>query len=120
MSTVDEINKAIAAHAAWRDKLNEAIASGKSESTPEKVRADNNCGFGKWLHEKIDPNLKSTAEYQKICKLHADFHLAAGDILDLALQGKKADATALMGLSSDFSKNSTALTRELKDWQRDL
>ncbi|MET1255541.1 CZB domain-containing protein [Aliikangiella maris] len=54
MSTYDEISKAIAAHGQWKQKLRTAIDTGECESTPERVKQDNNCSFGKWLHERID------------------------------------------------------------------
>ncbi len=120
MSTLEEIDKAIAAHESWKDKLRDAIASGESESTPDKVKKDDNCGFGKWLYHRIDPAVKSTAYYQRILGMHAEFHKAAGEILELALQGKKNEATQLMGLSSNFAKCSTSLTRLLLEWKQEL
>lgn len=120
MSTHEEIDKAVAAHAAWKDKLMVAIDSGECESTPDKVTMDNNCAFGKWLHERIDPAAKSAPQYNKAVNLHAQFHKNAGHILELALAGSKNEARSLMGLNSDFTRNSSQLTRTLKDWQLDL
>jgi chemoreceptor zinc-binding protein len=120
MSTSEEIDKAVDAHAAWKQKLRHAIDSGECESTPEKVKMDNNCAFGKWLHERIAPDAKSSEYYAKAVSLHADFHKSAGHILELALNGNKASARGLMGLDSDFTKCSGQLTRTLKEWQATL
>jgi len=120
MSTADEIGMAITAHESWKSKLRDAIATGHSESTPEKVSLDDNCGFGKWLNHRVDPEVKSSAYYQKVLGLHAQFHKAAGHILGLALDGQKNEATQLMGISSDFTKCSSSLTRILQEWQQDL
>ncbi|MDQ7048575.1 MAG: CZB domain-containing protein [Enterobacterales bacterium] len=120
MSTFNEIGMAISAHESWKNKLRDAIATGRSESTPEKVSMDDNCSFGKWLHQRIDPEVKSSPFYQKVLGMHAQFHAAAGQILGLAIEGRKNEATQLMGISSDFTKCSTALTRMLKEWQQEI
>lgn len=117
MTVYDEIDKAISAHGMWKQKLRSAIDTGECESTPEKVKADNNCGFGKWLHERIDPMVKSSPHYNEVVALHADFHKEAGVILELALNGNAVQANQKMGISGDFAKYSAALTRKMKDWQ---
>lgn len=120
MSVHDEIDKAISAHSAWKQKLRSAIDTQQCESTPDKVKADNNCGFGKWLHERIDPSVKSSLHYNEVVKLHAAFHTAAGSILELALNGDVHEANKLMGISGDFAKYSGALTVKMKEWQSTL
>lgn len=50
MSVQEEISKAIAAHGQWKQKLRNAIETQECESTPSKVKMDNNCSFGKWLY----------------------------------------------------------------------
>ncbi len=119
MST-DEISKAIDAHAAWKQKLRHAIDTGECESTPERVKMDNNCAFGKWLYDRIDEKAKSSEFYDITVALHANFHKSAGHILELALSGEKNQARSLMGLDSDFTRYSGQLTRKLKEWQAAL
>ena len=120
MSTKKEIRKAIEAHAAWKQKLRDAIDTGVCESTPEKVKQDNNCAFGKWLHKRIDKNAKQTPHYAESIKLHAKFHQQAGSILELALTGSPEKANALMAVSQPFARYSAALTLKLKDWKEAL
>jgi len=120
MSVHDEIDKAIAAHGMWKQKLRKAIDSGECESTPAKVKMDNNCAFGKWLHERIDAETKGSHFYNDVVDLHAKFHKEAGAILELALNGKPEDANKLLGLGGDFAKYSGALTRTMKEWQSTL
>jgi len=117
MSVHDEIDKAISAHGMWKQKLRTAIESGESESTPEKVSSDKNCSFGKWLHERIDPSAKESSYYGEIVQLHAEFHVAAGEILRLALLGDQEKANQLMGLSEDFAQKSGYLTKKMQEWQ---
>ena len=120
MSIKDEINSAIAAHGQWKHKLKKAIDTGECESTPEKVKKDNNCSFGKWLHERIDPQYKSSPYYNEVLKMHADFHSEAGEILRLALNGKPEDANKKIGLGSPFNSISAELTRKMGEWRDTL
>jgi len=120
MSTYDEIDKAISAHGMWKHKLRKAIDVGECESTPEKVCMDNNCAFGKWLHERIDASAKESDYYREIVDLHAKFHKEAGSILGLALQGNKGAANSRMTLTSPFTVLSGTLTRTMKAWQESL
>lgn len=120
MRVKEEIDLAIGAHGSWKQKLRIAIDTGICESTPEKVRCDNNCSFGKWLHERIDPSVKVSQYYKDAVVLHAEFHREAGDILEMALNGQKEEALELIKLGSYFSKKSSALTKTLQDWKSTL
>ena len=120
MSVHDEIDKAIAAHGQWKQKLRTAIDTGECESTPAKVKMDCNCSFGKWLHERIEPSAKDNHFYEEAVSLHAQFHQEAGSILELALNGKGDEAHDLLALGGNFSKYSAALTKTLKNWQQTL
>ena len=116
MSTKDEINQAITAHGQWKQTLRSAISTGECVSTPEKVKMDNNCSFGKWLHERIDPDAKNTPNYPEIVDLHAQFHIEASKILTFALNGDQDQANELMKLTGEFSRLSAELTRKMKAW----
>lgn len=120
MPIKDEIRSAIAAHGQWKQKLRRAIDTGESESTPERVSQDNNCAFGKWLHTRIDPSEKASPHYKEVVSLHAEFHKAAGHVLDLALNGEKDQASKLISLGSPFSKSSSSLTKKMTDWLESL
>jgi len=120
MSVHDEIDKAISAHGQWKAKLRAAIDTGECESTPDKVKADNNCSFGKWLHHRIDESYKSSVFYGEVLELHANFHKEAGAILELALNGNKEEANELMKIGGKFASYSGQLTRKMKDWQASL
>jgi hypothetical protein len=117
MSFNEVINSAVAAHGQWKQKLRQAIDTGQCESTPEKVKQDNNCAFGKWLYDRIDSSAKSSVYYKDVVDLHAQFHREAGTILELALSGDKGQANEKMKLGSEFSKTSAALTTKMKEWR---
>lgn len=120
MSVKEEIDMAIGAHGAWKQKLRTAIETGECESTPERVKQDNNCSFGKWLHERIDPSTKSSAYYQEALTLHAEFHKEAGRILEIALNGEKDEAKDQLKIGSHFAKTSANLTKKLQEWKSTL
>ncbi|WNO08659.1 CZB domain-containing protein [Teredinibacter sp. KSP-S5-2] len=120
MEVKEEIGKAITAHDHWKQKLRQAIDTGECESTPDRVKQDYNCSFGKWLHQRIDENQKHSEYYEAVVSIHADFHKEAGKILELALTGQKEKANALMRLGGDFSTISTKLTTLMKEWQNIL
>lgn len=120
MSMHKDIDQAILAHSNWKQTLRIAIDTGKCESTPAKVKMDNNCSFGKWLYERIDPSVKGTKHYNEVVDLHAQFHKEAGSILELALDGKKDEANERMKLGSLFSSLSSKLTLKMRAWQETL
>lgn len=113
----ENIDKAIAAHGAWKDRLTNTIASGTSDFDPAVVKLPDKCEFGKWLYGDIPAEAKGTDYYTKSVDLHAKFHVEASKILALALQGEKADAEALMGDDSEFIKLSSTLINLLNEWK---
>jgi hypothetical protein len=118
MALADQLNAAVSAHAAWKVRLAQAIASGASDFAVPTVRLDNQCPFGKWLYGEIDPTLKRSPDYEKVRALHASFHVAAAGVLALALAGKRVEAEAAMAPGSEFARVSTQLTLALTAWQR--
>jgi hypothetical protein len=53
-------------------------------------------------------------------ELHARFHLEAARVLELALAGKRGEATAAMALGSPFATVSSKLTAAMTAWRKDL
>ncbi len=114
----ENIDKAIAAHGAWKDRLTNTISSGTSDFDPEVVKQPDKCEFGQWLYGgEISSEAKDSDYYSKSVDLHAKFHEEASKILALALQGNKGDAEGLMGEDSEFIKLSSTLTELLNEWK---
>lgn len=112
MSMKDQIEKAIAAHEAWKQRLTAAIDSGSSTFDAATVATDNACDFGKWLYSLGDGD--KGANFESVRSLHADFHALAGRILGLATGGKKDEAASLM--NGEFSALSGKLVSTLNAW----
>jgi hypothetical protein len=113
MSYTEKIDSAVSAHTNWFIKLRMAINEGQSQFSPENVRPDNNCEFGKWLYGDFPSKAKSTPLFLEIKTLHGEFHREAARILELALQGKKSEALGLLENTSKIRRCSTDLITKL-------
>jgi hypothetical protein len=120
MSDPSELNKAIKNHSVWKVRLKDAVDTGKSEFTPNQVRANHLCDFGKWL-SSLPPADKALEDYVKIQALHEKFHAEAANLLQMAISGQRDKAhTALTDIRSDFVYTSAQLINALTDWKRKL
>ena len=111
-----EIRNAVVAHRKWRERLQRAMESNTSEYQPVVVRLDTQCDFGKWLHTQVSVEDQQDPHYVTAKQLHATFHQEAANVLELALQGRKAQAAAAMSYEAAFGQTSAALTSELMTW----
>ena len=116
MNIVEALDHAIAAHAKWKYRLMDAINTGKSEWHVSDVRTDNACEFGKWL-SALPLSERLSEHCRKVRALHAEFHWLAADVLELALAGRKDEATAAMALRSRFAAVSSSLTMAVIAWK---
>jgi hypothetical protein len=64
------------------------------------------------------PPPKSAPQYAEVKALHAAFHVAAADVLALALAGRTAEATAAMAPGSTYATASMRLVNALSAWAR--
>ena len=114
---LEDIDTAIALHELWKTQLLNAIETGSSEWVPRTVKADNQCDFGKWLYS-CSPDEKALPHYNIIKQLHAQFHIEAGRILEIALLGNKDNAVA--ELEGQYAKISSSLIGALLKWKAGL
>jgi len=116
MQDPDAFDRAIAAHAKWKYRLADAIQTGKSDRSVGTVRSDAACEFGAWmlalpLSERLSPDC------QKVRQLHAAFHAAAADVLEMALGGRTAEAEAAIAMGGRFAAVSSNLTMAVLAWK---
>jgi hypothetical protein len=108
-----QISKAMDAHALWKEKLIDAINSGKIDRTVEEIRVDNICAFGKWLYgNELSEDIKQTVGYHKVKQIHAEFHQVAARIAELAIFGDKEAALNLLH-DSEYSSITMNLNNSL-------
>jgi hypothetical protein len=121
MVKVEIIEKAIAAHAQWKARLRTAAGSGKFDIPTDKVRADNQCEFGKWLYgSELTAAEKQTHHYLDVKQLHAQFHREAAKVVDLANSGQKAEVEKAISMGGNYAKSSSALTSAMISWRESL
>ncbi len=114
---VDEINKALFAHGAWKMRLRRTITKGDSDLTPDGVKCDDCCAFGKWLKgASSDTSLSELDAFKSVKRLHREFHHAASKVLDEAIHDNKDSAVSM--LKGEFGACSQSLIVELITWKR--
>jgi hypothetical protein len=111
------LDHAIAAHAKWKFRLREAIKTGTSEWAVTTVRPDDLCEFGKWLNT-LPLADRMTKDWREVKTLHAKFHVAAADVLALAIAGRKSEADTSMAPGGAFADVSSKLVRTITDWKK--
>lgn len=117
MPIAKEIDSAVGAHGLWKSRLRSAIETGKTDRSVDEVRASDRCDFGRWLGGggEID---RTCQHFATVRDLHAKFHLAAAEVLTLALAGQRAKAEASMAMNGAFSDASIALTNAMRAWKK--
>ncbi len=116
-----EIDKALEAHAAWKERLRNAIDSGAIDVSVTTISVDNKCTFGKWLYgPTLSDEDRASAHCQQVIKLHAEFHKVAAKIAALATSGMKAEAQKMMDFGNEYTQASGLLSVALKRWKETM
>jgi hypothetical protein len=116
-----EIDKALEAHGAWKDRLMEAVYSGKVDVPVANIRTDNQCAFGKWLYgTTLTDEDRATEHYSNVVRLHAEFHKVAAQIAGLATVGKRSEAQRMLEFGNEYTKVSGQLSLALKRWKESV
>ena len=113
------IDHGIASHARWKYRLFDAVKTGESEWSVEQIRSHNNCEFGRWL-ATLPPGERQSEQCRAVVELHEEFHVAASEVLDLALRKQTEAAQAAIALNSPFSLLSANLTAAMTAWKNSL
>jgi hypothetical protein len=94
MSKAGAIDHYIAMHLAWFEATRSAILNHNLQSLEDAVlRSIEECEFGKWLiSEKSREIISKGHEWQKISKLHEEFHVTVADLVQLIKVGDIDDA----------------------------
>jgi Chemoreceptor zinc-binding domain len=108
------LKQVLDAHTAWKTRLIKII-EGTSYETPNiaVVSQDNQCFLGKWLYSEGKALYGHLPEYESVRKVHAEFHLYAGEVLEQHRLGydEVADVLLKTKVRSASNKNQMLLTR---------
>jgi hypothetical protein len=116
MANAARIMDAFVAHAFWKERLEAAIATGKSDTTPEQAGVDNRCAFGRWLYSLPDVE-QELDHFKKVKTLHANFHREASKVLRFALNGQKRLAEKAMDVRGSYTIASSDLRKAMMAWK---
>ena len=119
MIDAGDIDRGIASHARWKYRLFDAVKTGESEWTVEQIRSHTDCQFGHWL-ATLTPDERRSEQCTTVVALHQEFHQAAAEVLNLALQKQTEAAQAAIELNSPFSLVSANLTAAMTAWKESL
>jgi len=117
MEFSDAVEKAILAHAAWKQRLSWAIVEHSSRFTVEQVVVDDRCEFGKWFYT-LPSTLRTSAEGMVVQRLHAEFHVVAAHVLELALARRVDEATRALAKGEKYALLSDQLVAAMERWKQ--
>jgi hypothetical protein len=66
----------------------------------------------------LPPGDRDSQHWEEVCRLHAEFHKEAAEVLKLALAGRREEAEAAIAQGSRFAKVSTKLTITMTAWRK--
>jgi hypothetical protein len=88
-----DMKGALDAHIAWTRRLEGKISGENREQLDvATVASDCECKLGKWIHGTAKQQFGGSADYNELRRVHADFHLKAGEILNNVINGDQAKA----------------------------
>ncbi len=114
-----QLTEALRAHAAWKTRLRDAIDQGASEHSVATVGRDDRCPFGTWLYGDESLGVRQSPHYEQCRGAHAEFHVAAAEVLELALKGEKSEAERKLAPGGEFARASAAVSKEMLAWQKE-
>jgi len=109
MITEEAIDRALLTYGEWTRRLARAIDENGGGLSVSDVSRDDRCELGNWLHVQADADIRSLPIYERVRRLHADFHAEAGRILAMAQTTRRFEAMEAIGLGSELSRLAGAL-----------
>ena len=99
-STLEQLDKALAAHSMWKHRLRDLVENGTGDIDAKTAMRDDACEMGKWLRG-FKPSVGEQPFYNAVCARHTQFHEAVGKVVMLA--DGAADFAKKIGLDMDLS-----------------
>jgi methyl-accepting chemotaxis protein len=100
---------AITAHQRWKNRLRQYLDDRSTERLDYRTACrDDQCVLGKWLHGSGRTAHGHRTIFGDLIKAHADFHLAAGDVIKLK-DNMQTDAAKDAMWSGPFALKSAAV-----------
>jgi len=103
-----DFDQAIAAHAAWKQKLAKYIKQRDGSLNAAELSLDNKCPLGQWIYGEGSKHA-SQPVYAKLKSEHARFHKAVGELVRRADAGQSIEGEITIGSKSEFMMASAAV-----------
>lgn len=99
------LGQAVQGHLAWKKRLKAIVIEGRQDDVDiAQVAPDDLCALGQWLNGPARARYGKLPEYARLRKIHAEFHLTAGQVLLNSSNGQRdAAETMLRGAFSALS-----------------
>lgn len=76
------LQQALDTHRRWKERLLKHLNGSSDESLDaELVSSDCQCELGRWLHGPGKQHYKHIPQYQRTLEAHAEFHIAAAEVI---------------------------------------
>lgn len=107
MGMKSEIEAALHAHAAWRERFKD-ILNGRAPFDITIISDDHQCTLGKWLDSEGHRMIPS-ALHDEICAVHKKFHQIAADIIQMIKDKRYPAAQEAIALDGPLNQTSLQL-----------
>lgn len=88
---------ALDAHTAWTQRLEKKLSGeNKDDIEVATVAVDHKCTLGHWIHNEAKQSFGAITEYDELKRVHADFHLKVGEVLNNVTNGNETEAKSGM------------------------
>ncbi|OYV40145.1 MAG: hypothetical protein B7Z83_01625 [Thiomonas sp. 20-64-5] len=106
------LGQAVQGHLAWKKRLKGIVIEGRQDDVDiAQVAPDDLCALGQWLNGPAKARYGKLPEYARLRKIHAEFHLTAGQVLLNSRNGQPEEAEKM--LRGAFSALSDQVQLEL-------
>jgi hypothetical protein len=110
-------NNAIAEHSRWKRKFRKQLATGSLAMLPSEVCLDDRCALGRWIYAD-GWKYSDLADYHRLKQAHAQFHLAAADLIRRANAGELVAEESAPCSQSKYSLASAAVIVAITDLKK--
>ncbi|MEW6558578.1 MAG: CZB domain-containing protein [Pseudomonadota bacterium] len=106
------LGQAVQGHLAWKKRLKGIVLEGRQDDADiSQVASDDLCALGQWLHGHARQRYGRLPQYARLRKIHAEFHLTAGQVLLNSRNNQRDEAEKM--LRGAFSALSDQVQLEL-------
>jgi methyl-accepting chemotaxis protein len=103
---------AVRAHFVAMDKLVAYLSNPSGSSPASDVYKDDQCPLGRWIYGAGRAHADNR-EYTELRTVHAEFHRSAGQLLEVANQGRSVANRMTLGSDSAFARSSSAIVKAI-------